>query len=259
MACKLLVKHEITYESKNWTHSHVGHICPSSFKIFHEGCWNTLMIAYINLFADPYYFERKGLYIGQGTTVMSRAGIFRASEGVAVDMVHRIYKLPSFRGMLLFFWLIYQTMFSRKHESVCWAYLLHLCFSNLVVGSWSEKIAILFLSKSLQKGLNKSVLEILNEHLRCPDHLYRIWTLRMISPRYFLDFQPCKSAPIVVSFFNVQSQYHWSMHTQLSMSLLSEQESRNKIESTNRDGNGAWLPVPALQGILPPRSPLKAG
>ncbi|XP_022898571.1 putative methyltransferase NSUN6 isoform X2 [Olea europaea var. sylvestris] len=49
---------------------------------------------------DPYYFERKGLYIGQGTTVMSRAGIFRASEGVAVDMVHRIYKLPSFRDIL---------------------------------------------------------------------------------------------------------------------------------------------------------------
>ncbi|KAL6570492.1 rRNA (cytosine-C(5))-methyltransferase nop2c [Orobanche gracilis] len=39
--------------------------------------------------ADPHYFERDGLYIGQGTTMMSRAGMFRASEGVALDMYNR--------------------------------------------------------------------------------------------------------------------------------------------------------------------------
>ncbi|XP_073145806.1 rRNA (cytosine-C(5))-methyltransferase NOP2C isoform X2 [Henckelia pumila] len=49
---------------------------------------------------DPYYFERNGLYIGQGTTTMSRAGMFRVSEGVAVDLDNRVFKLPSFHDLL---------------------------------------------------------------------------------------------------------------------------------------------------------------
>ncbi|KAH9706068.1 rRNA (cytosine-C(5))-methyltransferase NOP2C [Citrus sinensis] len=49
---------------------------------------------------DPYYFERSGLYIGQGTAMMSRAGIFRASEGIAVDMHNRIFQLLSFYDVL---------------------------------------------------------------------------------------------------------------------------------------------------------------
>ncbi|KAI9114705.1 hypothetical protein K1719_014403 [Acacia pycnantha] len=50
--------------------------------------------------ADPYYFERSGLYIGQGTTMMSRAGMFRVCKGVAVDMKDRVYELPSFHNVL---------------------------------------------------------------------------------------------------------------------------------------------------------------
>ncbi|KAL2246002.1 UNVERIFIED_CONTAM: rRNA (cytosine-C(5))-methyltransferase NOP2C, partial [Sesamum indicum] len=49
---------------------------------------------------DPYHFERNGLYIGQGTTMMSRAGMFRVSEGVALDMDNRVFNLPSFRDLL---------------------------------------------------------------------------------------------------------------------------------------------------------------
>ncbi|OMO95675.1 Bacterial Fmu (Sun)/eukaryotic nucleolar NOL1/Nop2p [Corchorus capsularis] len=49
---------------------------------------------------DPFYFERNGLYIGQGKTVLSRAGIFRASQGIAVDMNNRVFKLPSFYDVL---------------------------------------------------------------------------------------------------------------------------------------------------------------
>lgn len=49
---------------------------------------------------DPYYFERQGLYIGQGRAMMSRAGMFRVSEGIAVDMHNRVFKLPSFRDVL---------------------------------------------------------------------------------------------------------------------------------------------------------------
>ncbi|KAL3332598.1 hypothetical protein AABB24_032925 [Solanum stoloniferum] len=45
---------------------------------------------------DPYYFERDGFYIGQATAMMSRAGMFRVTEGVAVDMKERVYRLPSF-------------------------------------------------------------------------------------------------------------------------------------------------------------------
>lgn len=51
--------------------------------------------------ADPYHFERNALYIGQGATMMSRAGIFRASGGIAVDMNNRVFKLPSFHGIIL--------------------------------------------------------------------------------------------------------------------------------------------------------------
>ncbi|KAI4308118.1 hypothetical protein L6164_031224 [Bauhinia variegata] len=50
--------------------------------------------------ADPYHLERSGLYIGCGTTMMSRAGMFRVSEGVAVDMKERVYELPSFHNVL---------------------------------------------------------------------------------------------------------------------------------------------------------------
>ncbi|GER54039.1 ribosomal RNA small subunit methyltransferase B [Striga asiatica] len=49
---------------------------------------------------DPHYFERNGLYIGQGNTMMSRSGMFRASEGVALDMHKRVFNLPSFYDLL---------------------------------------------------------------------------------------------------------------------------------------------------------------
>ncbi|KAK8588594.1 hypothetical protein V6N13_087504 [Hibiscus sabdariffa] len=49
---------------------------------------------------DPFYFERNGLYIGQGTTKLSRTGIFRAFQGIAVDMNNRVFKLPSFYDVL---------------------------------------------------------------------------------------------------------------------------------------------------------------
>jgi hypothetical protein len=51
---------------------------------------------------DPYYFERNGLYIGQGRAMMSRAGMFRVLEGIAVDMSNRVFKLPSFNGISYF-------------------------------------------------------------------------------------------------------------------------------------------------------------
>ncbi|XWS30914.1 hypothetical protein CRYUN_Cryun23aG0032200 [Craigia yunnanensis] len=49
---------------------------------------------------NPYYFEQNGLYIGQGTKMLSRVGIFRASQGIVVYMNNRVFKLPSFRDVL---------------------------------------------------------------------------------------------------------------------------------------------------------------
>ncbi|KOM46454.1 hypothetical protein LR48_Vigan07g015800 [Vigna angularis] len=49
---------------------------------------------------DAYYFERNGLYIGQGTAMLSRSGMFRVSEGVGVDMKDRVYDLHSFHNLL---------------------------------------------------------------------------------------------------------------------------------------------------------------
>ncbi|GFQ03010.1 putative methyltransferase nsun6 [Phtheirospermum japonicum] len=49
---------------------------------------------------DPYFSERNGLYIGQATTMMSRSGMFRASEGVALNMYNRVFNLPSFYDLL---------------------------------------------------------------------------------------------------------------------------------------------------------------
>lgn len=51
------------------------------------------------ILTDPQYHERNGMYIGQGKTLMSRAGIFRVPEGIAVEMTNRVYKLPSFHGI----------------------------------------------------------------------------------------------------------------------------------------------------------------
>ncbi|KAL8268718.1 hypothetical protein R6Q59_002516 [Mikania micrantha] len=49
---------------------------------------------------DPQYIERDGLYIGQGITMLSRAGIFRDLSGLGVDMTDRVFRLPSFNDVL---------------------------------------------------------------------------------------------------------------------------------------------------------------
>lgn len=68
-----------------------------------NGKWGTGITRGIilqGLETDAHYFQRKGLYIGQGTTMMSRAGIFRALQGVAICMNNRVYDLPSFNDVL---------------------------------------------------------------------------------------------------------------------------------------------------------------
>ncbi|KAK3019915.1 hypothetical protein RJ639_003142 [Escallonia herrerae] len=58
-----------------------------------DGGWGTGI-------THPHFYERNGLYIGQGTTMMSRAGMFRVLEGVAVDMSNRVFTLASFNDVL---------------------------------------------------------------------------------------------------------------------------------------------------------------
>ncbi|EPS65803.1 hypothetical protein M569_08974, partial [Genlisea aurea] len=48
----------------------------------------------------PYHSERRGLYIGQGNSMLSRAGLFRVSQGLAIDMKKRVFDLPSFYDVL---------------------------------------------------------------------------------------------------------------------------------------------------------------
>lgn len=65
-------------------------------------CSNLLDFYYVKdngvFVADPFYFERNGLYIGQGISMMSRAGMFRVPHGVALDLNNRVFNLPSFYG-----------------------------------------------------------------------------------------------------------------------------------------------------------------
>lgn len=68
-----------------------------------DGKWSTGITRGIVLQGsetDPLYSQRKGLYIGQGTTMMSRAGIFRALQGVAICMNNKVFDLPSFNNVL---------------------------------------------------------------------------------------------------------------------------------------------------------------
>ncbi|KAI3437518.1 uncharacterized protein J3R85_005285 [Psidium guajava] len=68
-----------------------------------DGAWNVNMTrgtVLQGIQIDPLYNERNGMYIGQGIAMMSRAGIFRASEGVAVHMKNRVFRLPSFNDVL---------------------------------------------------------------------------------------------------------------------------------------------------------------
>ncbi|XP_018472577.2 rRNA (cytosine-C(5))-methyltransferase NOP2C [Raphanus sativus] len=68
-----------------------------------EGDWSVNMTRGTTLQGqptDPFYCERSGLYIGMGTAMLSRAGMFRVSHGVAVDLNNRVFRLPSFHNVL---------------------------------------------------------------------------------------------------------------------------------------------------------------
>ncbi|KAJ4871761.1 NOL1/NOP2/sun family protein [Raphanus sativus] len=68
-----------------------------------EGDWSVNMTRGTTLQglpSDPFYCERSGLYIGMGTTMLSRAGMFRVPHGVAVDLSNRVFRLPSFHNVL---------------------------------------------------------------------------------------------------------------------------------------------------------------
>ncbi|CAK8538724.1 unnamed protein product [Lathyrus sativus] len=68
-----------------------------------DGSWSAGMTRGIVLQGsetDPYYLERNGLYIGQGTAMLSRAGMFRVTQGLGVDMKDRVYELHSFHNVL---------------------------------------------------------------------------------------------------------------------------------------------------------------
>ncbi|KAG7591103.1 PUA-like superfamily [Arabidopsis thaliana x Arabidopsis arenosa] len=68
-----------------------------------EGDWSVNMTRGTTLQGlptDPYYRERSGLYIGMGTAMLSRAGMFRVPHGIAVDLSNRVFRLPSLHNVL---------------------------------------------------------------------------------------------------------------------------------------------------------------
>ncbi|KAH0905788.1 hypothetical protein HID58_037615 [Brassica napus] len=71
-----------------------------------EGDWSVNMTRGTTLQGLPsgkhhnYSFLLGGLYIGMGTAMLSRAGMFRVSHGVAVDLNNRVFRLPSFHNVL---------------------------------------------------------------------------------------------------------------------------------------------------------------
>ncbi|KAL0812646.1 hypothetical protein Bca101_069089 [Brassica carinata] len=70
-----------------------------------DGDWSVNMtrgttLQGLPVIVDPFYCERSGLYIGMGTAMLSRAGMFRVSHGVAVDLNNRVFRLPSFHNVL---------------------------------------------------------------------------------------------------------------------------------------------------------------
>lgn len=81
---------------------------------------------------DPYYHERSGLYIGMGTTMLSRAGMFRVPHGIAVDLNNRVFRLPSFHSKLLLFLYVCSvlqlTIFDSQYLTSSWGIALTMSF-----------------------------------------------------------------------------------------------------------------------------------
>ncbi|OAY85137.1 putative methyltransferase NSUN6 [Ananas comosus] len=113
---------------------------------------------------DPLYRERSGLYIGQGVTSMSRAGIFRASEGVGVEMEDRVYKLPSFNDVLegeIFLQNLPSIITARVLDPQQGERILDMCAAP---GGKTTAIAILMRDKGEVVAIDRShnkVMEIL--------------------------------------------------------------------------------------------------
>jgi hypothetical protein len=57
------------------------------------------MLQFVAEFEDT---SRSQWFIGTGRAMMTRASLFRETKGVAVEMVDRVFDLPSFNGMVLY-------------------------------------------------------------------------------------------------------------------------------------------------------------
>ncbi|KAM7497704.1 hypothetical protein LguiA_022118 [Lonicera macranthoides] len=123
---------------------------------------------------DPHYFERNGLYIGHGIAMLSRAGIFRVLQGVAVNMSSRVFTLSSFNDVLE------GEIFLQNLPSIITAHVLGREDIGYVCSSWGEITAIAILMKdkgevvACDRSHNKGILSFLAVNLSPP---VRPWAL----------------------------------------------------------------------------------
>eukprot|EP00249_Psilotum_nudum_P007373 c20508_g1_i3 orf=667-2094(+) len=108
---------------------------------------------------------RKGWFIGKGKTLLSRAGLFREKQGVAIEMVDRVYKHPPFHGILK------GEIFLQNLPSIIAAVVLdpkageHILDMCAAPGGKTTAIAILMQDKGRVIAIDRShnkVMDILN-------------------------------------------------------------------------------------------------
>ncbi|KAD4982874.1 hypothetical protein E3N88_19545 [Mikania micrantha] len=112
---------------------------------------------------DPQYIERDGLYIGQGITMLSRAGIFRDLSGLGVGLTDRVFRLPSFNDVLKgdIFLQNLPSIITAQILGMCGERILHMCAAP---GGKTTAIASLMKDKGEVIAVDRSHNKVLEIH-----------------------------------------------------------------------------------------------
>ncbi|KAJ7563859.1 hypothetical protein O6H91_03G128600 [Diphasiastrum complanatum] len=106
-----------------------------------------------------------GWFIGKGRALLSRSSMFKASKGVAVEMIERVYELPAFHGLLegkIFLQNLPSIVTARVLDPHPGERILDMCAAP---GGKTTAIAVLMQDKGEVVALDRThnkVLDILN-------------------------------------------------------------------------------------------------